>query len=80
MAFTHLPYHPPFAWDALLRFLRGRAIPGVELVDGDGYRRTVRIGEDLYSFDGVEGAHLEQVKAGCQVIAHPSAGEPDLSC
>ncbi len=41
---------------------------------------TVRIGEDLYSFDGVEGAHLEQVKAGCQVIAHPSAGEPDLSC
>ncbi|MGI8998286.1 MAG: hypothetical protein ACR2GO_01035 [Candidatus Limnocylindria bacterium] len=41
---------------------------------------SVRIGEDLYSFDGVEGAHLEQVKAGCQVIAHPSAGEPDLSC
>jgi hypothetical protein len=41
---------------------------------------TVRIGENLYSFDGVEGAHLEQVKAGCQVIAHPSAGEPDLSC
>ncbi|MDQ3689414.1 MAG: hypothetical protein M3406_05150 [Chloroflexota bacterium] len=41
---------------------------------------TVRIGTDVYTFDGVDGAHLQQVKYGCQVIAHPSAGEPDLSC
>jgi len=41
---------------------------------------TVRIGDDLLSFDGVEGAHLQQVKYGCQVIAHPAAGDPDLSC
>jgi len=41
---------------------------------------TVVIGDAVYTFDAVEGAHLQQVKYGCQVIAHPSAGEPDLSC
>ena len=41
---------------------------------------TVRIGDATYTFDGVEGAHLQQVKYGCQVIPHPGIGEPDLSC
>ena len=40
---------------------------------------TVTIGDATYAFEGVEGAHLQQVKYGCQVIAHPG-GEPDLSC
>ncbi len=37
-----LPYRPPFAWDSLLGFLRHRAIPGVELVEGGEYTRTLR--------------------------------------
>lgn len=41
---------------------------------------TVWIGDEAFAFDGVEGAHLEEVRYGCQVVAHPSAGEPDLSC
>jgi hypothetical protein len=41
---------------------------------------TVTIGDQAYAFSDVAGAHLEQVKYGCQVIAHPAAGEPDLSC
>jgi AraC family transcriptional regulator of adaptative response / DNA-3-methyladenine glycosylase II len=41
-----LSYRPPFDWTALLEFLRNRAIPGVELVEKDQYRRTVKI-EDV---------------------------------
>ncbi|MCK6683767.1 MAG: helix-turn-helix domain-containing protein [Thermoanaerobaculia bacterium] len=40
---VRLDYRPPFDWDSLLRFLRGRAIPGVETVSSDEYRRTVEI-------------------------------------
>jgi AraC family transcriptional regulator of adaptative response / DNA-3-methyladenine glycosylase II len=36
-----LPYTPPLDWEALLRFLGPRAIPGVEEVEGDVYRRTI---------------------------------------
>jgi AraC family transcriptional regulator of adaptative response / DNA-3-methyladenine glycosylase II len=42
-----LDYRPPFAWDQLLGFLAARAIPGVERVDGDTYRRTVAIGDKV---------------------------------
>jgi hypothetical protein len=41
---------------------------------------TVVIGEQDFAFHAVEGAHLQEVRYGCQVIAHPSAGDPDLSC
>jgi len=40
-----LDYRPPYAWDELLAFLRARAVPGVERVDRDSYRRNVRLGE-----------------------------------
>jgi len=38
-----LPYRPPLDWAAMSGFLKHRATPGVEAVDGDCYRRTVRI-------------------------------------
>jgi AraC family transcriptional regulator of adaptative response / DNA-3-methyladenine glycosylase II len=38
-----LPYKPPFDWTSLLEFMGPRAIPGVEIVEGNSYRRTVRI-------------------------------------
>lgn len=38
-----LPYRPPLAWSTMLGFLEARAIPGVEVVQGDSYRRTVDI-------------------------------------
>ncbi|MGA2189517.1 MAG: AlkA N-terminal domain-containing protein [Steroidobacteraceae bacterium] len=38
-----LDFRPPLAWDSLLGYLRLRAIPGVEFVDGTHYRRTVAI-------------------------------------
>ena len=38
-----LPYRPPYDWDRMLAFFQGRAIPGVEWVDGRTYRRTIRL-------------------------------------
>jgi AraC family transcriptional regulator of adaptative response / DNA-3-methyladenine glycosylase II len=39
-----LAYRPPFHWDALIGFLSARAIPGVEVVTRESYRRSVRTG------------------------------------
>jgi AraC family transcriptional regulator of adaptative response / DNA-3-methyladenine glycosylase II len=38
-------YRPPLEWNAILRFLAERAIPGVECVTDGAYHRTVGIGE-----------------------------------
>jgi AraC family transcriptional regulator, regulatory protein of adaptative response / DNA-3-methyladenine glycosylase II len=37
-------YRPPFEWKSLLEFFSRRVFAGVEEVEGDRYRRTVRIG------------------------------------
>jgi AraC family transcriptional regulator, regulatory protein of adaptative response / DNA-3-methyladenine glycosylase II len=44
-----LPLQPPFDWDAMVAFFADRAIPGVESVAGQVYRRTI-------SLDGAPGA------------------------
>ena len=41
-----LPFRGPLDWDALLAYLADRAIPGVESVSGNTYRRTVVVGGD----------------------------------
>jgi AraC family transcriptional regulator, regulatory protein of adaptative response / DNA-3-methyladenine glycosylase II len=41
---VRLSYRPPYDWDAMLSFLSLRAIPGVELVSENGYRRSIAIG------------------------------------
>jgi AraC family transcriptional regulator of adaptative response / DNA-3-methyladenine glycosylase II len=38
-----LSYRPPLRWDALVRFLEARALPGVESVAADCYARTVEV-------------------------------------
>lgn len=38
-----LPYRPPLAWAPLLAFLSARAIPGIEAVSDDVYRRTIEV-------------------------------------
>jgi len=40
-----MPYRAPFHWDAMLSFLRPRATPGVESVEGGVYRRAVAAGD-----------------------------------
>lgn len=41
-----LPFKGPLAWDEMIRFFGPRAIPGVEHVAEDVYRRTVLINDD----------------------------------
>lgn len=38
-----LAYRPPYDWERMLTFFRKRAIPQVEWVDGETYRRTIRL-------------------------------------
>jgi len=38
-----LPVLPAYDWDAVRSFLAARAVPGVEAVDGDTYRRTITV-------------------------------------
>ena len=38
-----LAYRPPLAWDVLIAFLDDNATPGVEIVEGRRYGRTVRL-------------------------------------
>ncbi len=40
---VRLAYRMPFDWPAMLSFFAGRATPGVEVVNGDTYRRTVSL-------------------------------------
>ena len=42
---VRLAFRPPYDWDAMLSFLGARAIPGVEVVSGNIYRRTIAIGD-----------------------------------
>jgi AraC family transcriptional regulator, regulatory protein of adaptative response / DNA-3-methyladenine glycosylase II len=39
-----LGFLPPYDWAAMIGFLAARAIPGVEVVEADRYRRTVELG------------------------------------
>ena len=40
-----LAYRPPFDWSAMMSFLGARAMKGVESVEDDIYRRTIRLGK-----------------------------------
>jgi AraC family transcriptional regulator of adaptative response / DNA-3-methyladenine glycosylase II len=46
-----LGYRPPYDWDAMLGFLKARAIAGVEVVENGIYRRSVGIGDHSGSID-----------------------------
>ena len=41
-----LAYRPPYDWDAMIGFLRQRAIPGVESVEPGQYARSIAVGKD----------------------------------
>lgn len=50
-----LAYRPPYDWPAMLAFLARRAIPGVEAVDSQRYRRTMGSGSGLRRGDEARG-------------------------
>jgi AraC family transcriptional regulator of adaptative response / DNA-3-methyladenine glycosylase II len=54
-----LAYRPPYDWDAVLAFLGARATPGVEIVEGSRYRRTITL-------DGKAGSIVvSRLASGC---------------
>jgi AraC family transcriptional regulator of adaptative response / DNA-3-methyladenine glycosylase II len=55
-----LPYRPPYDWAGVLAFLRHRAIPGVESVGDEVYRRTVGVdgARGTVEVRNTEGAYL----------------------
>jgi AraC family transcriptional regulator of adaptative response / DNA-3-methyladenine glycosylase II len=64
-----LRYRPPYDWESMLGFLRARAIPGVEVVEGGKYRRTVEIGGRTGS---VEVTHLPEKQSLGVTIRFPN--------
>jgi AraC family transcriptional regulator of adaptative response / DNA-3-methyladenine glycosylase II len=68
-----MSYRPPLAWGAMLAYLKPRAIPGVEEVTGDTYRRTVAL-------DGVEGVLTitPDAEGDHLVLRTPVASAPHL--
>ncbi|PJG57973.1 AlkA N-terminal domain-containing protein [Aeromonas cavernicola] len=70
-----LPYRPPYDVAAMLAFYRLRAIPGLERVEGNGYERHYRVG------DQVGWVRIEQGKGHrLTLTVHdlPPAALPDL--
>jgi AraC family transcriptional regulator of adaptative response / DNA-3-methyladenine glycosylase II len=62
-----LSYRPPFDWEGLLAFLAGRAMAGVEAVQGSEYLRGVRLG----THEGwVRVRHLPAKRALAVEVAH----------
>jgi AraC family transcriptional regulator of adaptative response / DNA-3-methyladenine glycosylase II len=64
-----LSYQPPYDWDSMLGHLRARTISGVEVVDGESYRRTVEIEGCLGS---IEVRHLPQRRSLGVTIRFPN--------
>jgi len=66
-----LAYRAPFAWRALLAVLRGNAIPGVEVVWGRRYGRTVRIDGHsgvVFAEDAPAGRHHVAVEVSASLL------------
>lgn len=65
----HLPYRPPYDWNAMLDYLRARAIDGMEIVEDGIYRRSL-------SYGGVQGtvavAHVPERQTLLATIHFPS--------
>ena len=62
-----LSYRPPFDWTGVLRFLRARALKGVECVNEGGYARTVRISDHT---GWIAVRHLEAKRALLVELTH----------
>lgn len=62
-------YRAPYDWDSMLEFLRARAIPGIETVEKDLYKRTVEVGGRC---GFIEVKHLPRNNSLCVTIHFPA--------
>ncbi len=65
----HIPYRPPYDWEAMLDYLRARAIEGLEVVEKGLYRRNL-------THEGLHGtvtvAHMSERHSLLATIQFPS--------
>jgi AraC family transcriptional regulator, regulatory protein of adaptative response / DNA-3-methyladenine glycosylase II len=47
----HLNFRPPYDWKRVLNFLAARATPGVEVIEGGMYRRSISVNENRGYFE-----------------------------
>jgi AraC family transcriptional regulator of adaptative response / DNA-3-methyladenine glycosylase II len=66
---VRLSYRPPYDWDAMLAFLKARAIDGVECIEDDAYGRTVQQDGETGT---VEVIHLPERASLSVAIRFPS--------
>jgi len=59
---VRLSYAPPYDWPAMIGFLAARAIPGIEIVEAERYRRTIEL-------DGQHGTIDVSPIAGMHAVA-----------
>jgi AraC family transcriptional regulator of adaptative response / DNA-3-methyladenine glycosylase II len=72
VAELRLPFRPPLQARALLAWLAARAVPGVEEVDGDVYRRSLRLPQG----PGVAELRFERAHARCRLWLADARDEP----
>ncbi|WP_248919955.1 AlkA N-terminal domain-containing protein [Pseudomonas entomophila] len=60
---VRLGWRPPYDVEAMLGFLRLRAIPGVECVEGLQYSRTLRFGKGKHEHSGWLQVHFDEAHA-----------------
>lgn len=64
---TTLPFIAPYSWDQMLAYLGKRAIPGVELVSGSVYRRSVLIDGDPAILEAGPGRDGKRLTISCTI-------------
>ena len=62
-------YRAPYDWESMLEFLQARAIPGIETVEKDIYKRTVEIGGES---GFIEVKHLACKESLCVTVHFPT--------
>jgi AraC family transcriptional regulator, regulatory protein of adaptative response / DNA-3-methyladenine glycosylase II len=72
VAALRLPFRPPLEAGALLAWLAARAVPGVEEVDGEVYRRSLRLPHG----PAVAELRFERARARCRLWLADARDEP----
>jgi AraC family transcriptional regulator, regulatory protein of adaptative response / DNA-3-methyladenine glycosylase II len=65
-----LRFRPPYDWRGMLAFLEPRAIPGVEVVQGGCYRRSISVNDNHGSFE------VSLDEANHALVARVQFGDP----
>lgn len=66
----HLRFRPPYHWSGILAFLKARAIPGVEVVEQERYRRSILLNGTAGYFE------ISPNESATSLVARIQFGDP----